>query len=291
MIVRYIGAVAAGMIAIMQPVKAAAAQPMTLKPISPWSIEQSDDTCRLARTFGTAEDPYLLRMRADAPGYKFDITLAGAEISAFQNATERSITYGSGAALPFTPMVRGALKTYGPAIVFFNEMTEKRRAYTDETEQPFPNPPLEAGVDRIGVAASNKRLVLETGPIGAAMDAMRKCMDDVVRGWGLDPAVQSTLSRPVTPLNRAEVNALVAANDPPAAVRALGGIARVHIRLMVDAMGKPVDCTTWPTDQVPDFKVDACEIMLEKARYAPALDANGVAVPSYFVTSLVFRVF
>lgn len=279
------------MVAIVQPVEAAAIQQMTLKPMSPWSIEQSEDTCRLVRTFGTAEDPYLLRIRADAPGYQFDITLAGSQVSAFQNARERSISYGSGAALPFAPMIRGTFKTYGAVIVFSNEMAEKRRAFDDETEQPYPNMPLEAGIDRINLTASNKNLVLETGSIAPAMEAMRKCMDGVVQGWGLDPAVQATLSRRVRPLNRDAVYALVAADDPPPAVRALGGVARVHMRVMVDATGNPVDCKTWPTDQVPDLKVGACEIMLKNARYAPALDANGVAVPSYFATSVVYRVF
>ncbi len=279
------------MVTIVQPFEAAAIQQMTLQPMSPWSIEQSEYTCRLVRTFGTVEDPYMLRMRADAPGYQFDITLAGSQLSAFQNARERSITYGSGAALPFSPMAKGTFKTYGAAIVFSSELAEKQRAYEDETEQPYPNMPLEAAIDKIGITASNKSLILETGPIAPAMEAVRKCMDGVVKAWGLDPTVQSNLSRRLKPLNKSEVNALVAAKDPPPEVRALGGIARVHMRVMVDATGTPVDCKTWPTDLVPDFKVSACEIMLKNARYVPALDADGVAVPSYFVTTLVYRAF
>jgi hypothetical protein len=288
MIVRYIGGVAAGMIAVMQPV---AAQQKTLKPMSPWSIEQSGDTCRLARTFGTAEDPYMLRLRAFVPGYKFDITLAGSQISAFQNARENYIAYGAGEAQRFSLVLKGTFKTYGAAVVFSDELAERQRAFDDETEQPYPNLPLEAGIDRITVAAANTKLVLETGSIAPAMEAMRKCMDQVIQGWGLNPAVQSKLSRSAKPLKEDALNALIAADDPPPAVRALGGIARVHIRTMVDATGAPVECKTLPTDQVPEFKVKACEIILKNAQFAPALDANGVAVPSYFATSVVYRIF
>lgn len=256
-----------------------------LKPTSPWTVSPAQDSCILSRQFAGAKDNLLLRMRSFSPGYNFDFTLAGPPVSKFRSARDIFIAYGSGAPLPFLPLASGVLEAHGPAIIFNSNMS---LGQLEEADQAYPDAALEGSIRRISISVGKQDLVLDTGSIGPTMNAMRNCTDELLASWGLDPNVQANLSRPVKALNSDAVNALITADDPPQAVRSLGGIARLHLRVMVNATGAPTECKTLPTDGVPGFEVNACDIVMKNARYSPALNEHQQPVPSYFMTAIVF---
>src|SRR5690606_33522406 len=95
----------------------------------------------------------------------------------------------------------------------------------------------ETAVDRISLTrTAGKALVLKTGSLGEPFAALRKCTDDLVASWGLDPVRQSRLSRRATPLD-SPGEWLRSADYPPAALRGRKQ-AVVNFILMVDAQGK-----------------------------------------------------
>lgn len=218
---------------------------------------------------------------------RFRLTLAGSLVSTFRSARDIYISYGTGAPLPFLPLASGSLGEHGPAIIFNKDISVGQPALP-KADHAYPNAILEDGITQFTIGAAKQQVVLATGPIAPAMKALRHCTDELLASWGLDPAVQAKLSSPVTPLNAEAVNALITADDPPEAVRRLGGIARLRLRVMVDATGAPTGCKTSATDGVPEFEVNSCDIVMRSARYSPALDEHGRPVESYFMTAIVF---
>jgi hypothetical protein len=57
---------------------------------------------------------------------------------------------------------------------------------------------------------------------------------------------------------------------------------------MVDATGKPTSCAVhWPSlDQTTNDKI--CKTLLANARFTPAMDSAGQAMPGYWVASPLF---
>ncbi|WP_395397889.1 energy transducer TonB [Novosphingobium sp. BL-8A] len=284
------GYVAAALIAAMAlPSGAASAQKAedVLKPISPWALSPAPDSCVLSRQFGEGKENLFLRMRSFAPGYDFDFTVAGPPVSTIRSARDIYISYGAGAPLPFVPLASGSLGEHGPAIIFNKDISVDQPALLT-TDHAYPDAMLEASITQFTISAAKRHLVLATGPIAPVMNALRHCTDELLESWGLNSTVQAKLSNPVKPLNAEAVNALIMAGDPPEAVRRLGGIARLRLRIMVDATGTPTGCKMLPTDGVPEFEVNSCDIVMKNARYSPALDEHVQPVASYFMTSIVF---
>jgi TonB family protein len=70
---------------------------------------------------------------------------------------------------------------------------------------------------------------------------------------------------------------------------AAGASGTVLVRVSVDATGKPSKCD-WiarsgsePLDRV------TCKILMQRARFHPAVDASGKPAPGYFVTKMNWR--
>ncbi|WP_404478591.1 energy transducer TonB [Novosphingobium sp. BL-52-GroH] len=282
-------AVLIGSVALVHGV-ARAAEPTVshFKSSSPWELSPGGDSCVLSRNFESGAASLFLRMRTYAPGYNFDFTLAGSPIPQITSAKAPTITFGSGNPLRFGVLASGSSGAHGPAMVFNRDMSLQPPALDDKTVPAYPDPALESGIDRFTIDAADHKVLLDTGSMAPVMQALRQCTDKLVAGWGLDPAVQAKLSRPPRPVNASAVNAMIVAGDPPAAVKALGGLARVGLRVMIDETGAPTGCKTFPTDGVPEFDVKACNFVMKNARYDPALDEQGKAVSSYLLTAIVF---
>jgi hypothetical protein len=118
------------------------------------------------------------------------------------------------------------------------------------------------------------------------MRIMRVCLDDLLASWGLDPAVQAALTRQATtdfderwvgPIVRAQAD-LARSADASA----------VSARLLVDETGKATDCRLLEGVATQDRTGKFCEAVIKWAEFAPALDANGQPVKSYFLWLVSF---
>jgi hypothetical protein len=56
-------------------------------------------------------------------------------------------------------------------------------------------------------------------------------------------------------------------------------------RLMVDATGEPTACIIQVPGNAPFDKM-TCDVLMRRAHFDPALDANGRPVPSYYLNSI-----
>jgi hypothetical protein len=108
--------------------------------------------------------------------------------------------------------------------------------------------------------------------------ALRTCQDDLYRGAGIDPA----------PLRRIAVDASPGSNearwvttdDLPEQFRGLARPLTVQTRLTINAEGRVSGCTIATSSGEPLLDLQSCRLLTARARYHPARDAAGQAVPT-----------
>ncbi len=141
-----------------------------------------------------------------------------------------------------------------------------------------------AGIDRFAVARSGNRVVLHTGPMLKALDVLAICTRDLIKSWGLDPDQQAKLS--VRPRYLTKPSTWLQSQDYPKSALYTGKSASIQFRLMIDKSGLPSACKVQSATQSPDFTDLTCKLLMKRVRFAPALDARGQPVESYFTDTV-----
>lgn len=270
----------------------AADKPVVLKPSSNWLVDWSDDSCILSRKFG-ADAPVLLSFRAYEPGYRFQVSMAGEPIWHFGKNRKLSIAYGDGDDLDVGLYVPARMEGFGAAFIFDGLIAYAASPRPDEDTAPPPPPvrypdlELETRLQRISLSTSGAKLVLETGPMMKAFAALRQCTDDLVRGWGLDPAVQGQLTKQAWPLNQRSWGGAIQLISSTLPIPQ--GRGRAGVLVLVDKSGAPTKCRMHHIINNTKFLEGACRQVMKDARFSPALDKDGQPVDSFYTTAIFFK--
>lgn len=142
----------------------------------------------------------------------------------------------------------------------------------------------EAMIRTIKISIYGHERVFKTGPLDKPFEALRKCTDNLVSTWGLDPKQQATLSE--RPRPRSSPGGWLAPNDYPSSMRMRGKQAQVNFRLSVSAEGAPTACEVQSSYNDKTFDDVTCRVLMRRARFSPALDAKGQPVPSFYLNTV-----
>jgi hypothetical protein len=147
---------------------------------------------------------------------------------------------------------------------------------------------LAAEVTGIGFYdAFDRPVYLRTGGLQDAMEAMNRCLDELVAHWGIDVEAHRTLTRAVEPQDYDKLVREVM-EDYPREMARRRIPAYVRVRLDVSAEGMPTGCHMQSAINDESFERKACGNMMRFARFYPALDAQGSAIRSYYQLSVVY---
>jgi len=273
-----------------------AAEPQRIEPTSQWVLDYADEHCSLARTFGSDDTAATLRISSYGSWNVFETFLAGPLIP-------RGIgPYGS-VRIAFPPdtekrdlvfVLKGTANAQ-PAVSFdtyfgpYDARNKGKRLIGDDRmrailDRDRPYPQFDAQIDRITLNFDNAApMTLHVENMAPPLAALRACVDDLYKSWGLDPSVQKALSRRAQPLplTVAELERHYPANE-----LGKGTNARVRVRIKIDPSGQPTSCVveTKSTDEL--FRKTVCDHL--KGGFEPALDNGGRAVESVFFTAVNF---
>jgi hypothetical protein len=245
---------------VLTPVPAFAGEEQ-LAPFTPWHVEWTDKTCVMRRGFGDEKHFVVLQIERFAPTDSFQLVVTGDCLKYLRQGWRFLVSYGDRAP--------GKVRYYqigktdkGVASVF---LSSSSLAPEDEHGEPsLPvTPEMEAATKTVNLEWSDKRLVLKTGPLDKAFSALRACTDDLVKTWGLDPAVQQSLSRQVTPKNDPAFWARP--EDYPLDALRRGEQAIVSFRLSVDVTGKPTACDVQRSYSGKLFDTYTCDLLMKRA--------------------------
>ena len=285
----------------------AATQPVRLQPSSPWVVDYDVNSCRLARKFGTGKNETKLAFESEAPG-DLEMVVFGWPLQTYQEQiSARFLPVGG---KPFSGHVNQTVDTHQPAVLLPNPpmfsdglLARQQEEEKRQPKEPRVRPPARdlaeiaaEKADRASfttavteVALEPKRghqVILETGSLGAAFAKFDECNEDSLRDWGVDPAVEAKIVRPVWAINP---TGWLFASDYPAGMAARGAESVVEVRLLVDATGRVTKCTPLSHFDEPEFNKVSCARITERARFEPAELADGTKVPSYYTKRVIFR--
>jgi hypothetical protein len=148
-----------------------------------------------------------------------------------------------------------------------------------------PEPDYDATVTSLSIRVRGTTMVLHTGSMARPLVAMRACIDDLYKSWGMDPAQQKTLFRDASPA-RSTVNHVKAVYPTRALFN--GTNAYVPVRLAIDTSGNATSCVVQAEGVDKLFSDAVCDNL--QGKFRPALDSNGNPVASMYHTSVVYLV-
>ncbi len=281
----------AGLATFCVPAHAAERQPLVLAPSSQWVVDYAEDSCAMRRTFGTGDATATLQLSAIGPSEGFELTIVSDAVS--QTGGTARVRYGADEDW-FRPMGSFVVNPGDQhGVVFSDSLRPAALKPRDEAWPSWPDAERDAredAVTEISIAGSlAPELTLRTGAMHEPMEAMRACTRELVTHWGLDPAVQETLSRKVQPVQQMDWSRRILGNYPQAMLRE-GKSGRVPIRAIVGTDGKPTSCVARKGVADPAFEQAACTDMMRYARFEPALDADGRPVVTYWTSTIVYQV-
>jgi len=123
---------------------------------------------------------------------------------------------------------------------------------------------------------------LRLGKMEKPLAALRACVDDLYKSWGIDPELQRNRMR--SPIPHIESIKEVQRYYPPQMVHD-GISAYLSVRIMVDAQGLASSCVVQnEADKV--FKDAVCAGLAN--HFEPALNADGKPMAGFYQTSVTF---
>ena len=282
-----------GATALAMSTNAAAREPVVLQPLSPWNVDFAPTKCRLARTFGDADNLHILFFEQYFPSSWAGLTIAGPELSSYRSGTTTLLSFFEGQEERRTGPFKGELDGVGDAVIYPNVRLEHETDSDEggESDDTVEVPQLDTEfADRaqyVMVEQRGRPIRFETGPLGDAFKVLNTCTQDMIREWGLDVEQHLTATRQPKWTNQAFIAKRIADDYPDAALRR-GEQAIFRMRVIVGTDGEVEKCSI---DAVTtnDLNTRACREM-ERAEFEPALDAQGEPFRSYYATTITYVV-
>ena len=288
------------------PLLVGASAPVHIPSSSKWVLDYANDSCRLIKQFGEGATLAKLAFEGVAPNEMTMLVIGGTlrpsqgdgEVKArlLPGADDTSTgaaaeAGGKGAAfwtsIPLTPGWKGDRKP-GDSHNLRDDAVRKGADLIEREAARAKRVALATNTTAVSIIpAVGRAMVLETGSMGKPIAMFDECERDLLRHWGVDPAIQDKIVKPVwgtSPLNG------FSSNDYPNDALARREESTVTVRLAVDSSGKVTKCASLSVYSAPDFNKVVCNVYLTRAKFAPAELEDGTKVASYFSQSITFKI-
>lgn len=288
-------ALAAVLLTPVAPVHAA--EPLRLKPSSPWHAHHEREYCRLGRSFGVGDDMIQIVFEQHEPSDNFSLLLIGKKMRKVADPAHAWIAFGPTSPSEryfYTPASVGELPAWmiGSArLVPLSADVKKRKERGSKDEKIDVSeiaPEQEAAVREILIDRPlSKPVILETGSMARPFAALRLCTDKLITEWGLDAEQHKTAQSKPQPISNP--GSWVTSNDYPAAMWVKGQTGIVEFRLIVDTVGRVESCHIQVATKPAGFNDVVCDRISKRATFRPALDKDGQPMRSYYQNTVRFQ--
>jgi hypothetical protein len=266
---------------------------VSLERMGKWEVNYDDDSCHLMAEFGKGDERVFFKMTRVSHTDQFELTLFG---NAFANRDlDLPVEIGFGDAGPSykregTSIVTGKEKIPGVVLGSLYLDGWSPRIGKDLAWMPHRvSPAIEAAITYIDVKPElRKRHRLQTGSLGPVMIAMRQCTDNLVRYWGYDPEVLRNLSRSVEPAGN-PANWLKP-KDFPNSPKSEIESGRLAFRLDISDAGQVTGCKVLYRTKSDIYTDQVCTALVQRAKFKPALDAQGKPVKSFYINRVLWLI-
>ena len=265
-----------------------------MEPTSPWVLDYGQEYCSLVRTFGSADAPHVLRIDSFGNQPFYDLTVVGAQVPGGRRAYETKLQSPADAERREIYARPGTTDGVNSVRGVYTFTAEDFISHKQEVQRgPFGMPMItgdvvdeayEAATDRLDVIfRTGTTLRLDTGNMGAPMRALRTCIDDLQKQWGVDPATRRNLARAPAP-NEQTGKALFDFYRESGLYREQAGT--VPFRVNVAADGSASGCVIQAPSLSKELDAAVCDIF--SRGFTPARDAENRPVASVYQSTVMF---
>lgn len=258
----------------------------TLAPVTPWNVDYAPATCTLARGFGDKAKPDIFMLEQFGPSTTFQLLLISDQLPRYEQGETLFLRYGESARIPLRSAMPGTTKAGKHTLTIARSALVPFDELPDDVEAPSVTEAQEAAVTSVSVQFHGRTTVFATGRMDKAFATLRKCTDQLVQSWGLDPVQQRTLSARPRPLSKP--SNWITSSAYPSGMVMMGKQGLVNFRLSVDEKGVPTACEIQRSYSDPQFDKVTCQLLMRRGRFAPARDAAGKPIASYYLNSVRF---
>jgi TonB family protein len=232
-----------------------------------WTIDYATNGCTLSRSFTRGGGTIQLGLSPLTAGVRLKIALRASEAGRLRTANTATVTLDTGTGLEFRYHAEAdaAPGWRQAALLGRREMLGV----------------LGTG-KRMTIAAGGARFTLRTSGMPAALAALEACEKDLARRWGVDLDRQATAPEPIAPGN------WITNDDYPSAALRAGESGTTLFRLSVSAEGKPTGCTVLESSGSTVLDLQTCAVAGRRARFKPATDKAGAAIPGIFAANFIW---
>jgi TonB family protein len=175
-------------------------------------------------------------------------------------------------------------RTFQPQVGSGLGGTERRVLKLTRLRDAFPG--AFAGSTEIRLAAGSKTLTVPITGADKAVAAVRQCIDSKLPEWGIDAKAFDALQTPPTDI---EGTSWLGPDDYPSQALNNNEMGTVVARMSVDASGRVTACNVVVPSGSPSLDAVTCELALRRARFHPAIAADGAPTAAQRIVSTVFR--
>lgn len=275
------------------------------KPQGSWTADYGDDYCRLVRTFSDGKDELSLALERVQPGTDVRMIFVGGGLSPYRNADTIGYQFGptgaaakSGYAKSTTPDGKPFM-SFNPVALAPPQMGPGAASGAPmpafDPTKPFVPPPYDrakeqeaaTGISTIALTDGLTSPVrIETGSLRAPMAAMQNCADDLLKVWGLDAEKHKTMTAPLALIPNPQ--GVLPQGTIPFSEFGKLATGGNQVRVIVGPDGKPTACKIYSPVLSETLNSRICNLVMEKAAFVPAKDADGQAMASYWMGSPMF---
>lgn len=268
-----LGEVVSAIAALGMMQQAPAASGAALQPSGKWIVDYQDSMCTLARDFGEGETKFTFALKpTGAKGQPVDAILVlpgrsrlptrfGGQMRALPSDTGIDVEILAATMADGTTRVVRFPVDYG-------KLMDMREA------------------ERIELPVAPKRTsTIAPRTFSAAIDALYRCQDDLMVSNG---ASKAELDHVVVPAQPIDASGWITSDDYPIAAMSSGEEGTVAGVWRITAEGRVEQCRVIHNSGAEILARNVCRLIERRARYEPARDAAGNAVPTWDVTRVIW---
>lgn len=278
--------------AILSATSASAREPLTLAPSSQWVLDYADDKCRLMRKFGSGENLVELQIEQSSRAPYYNLGLFGQPVSRVWGDLIR-VAFGPNEAPSERSFISGKMKD--PKMPFLLMHGIHLAPVPDDARQgEFPvidiGPERERAITRLTLERGlYKPLELEIGSMGEPLEAMRVCVDDLIKELQLDPEGMTEIVTEPKPRNLYRIARQIQQIYPSRMEKNRTG-GTVEVRLVINKEGKPTTCQIAKSDRPAAFDDYVCFGLMRNAEFEPAIGPDGEPRYGVWSTTVIYDV-